>query len=182
MSVRSLFGAITALLLAAWPVQAASDYLLVLDGIPGESVDAKYPGAIEIETFSFGVSNAGSVIIGGGGGAGKANFTELSFNKRLDKTSPLLYLSCANGRHLPSATLILRKPAGDKPFEYYVVKLTEVMVSSVQTGGAAGGGTPTESFSLSFAKIEFIYTPQRADGGAGTPVRSGWDVANNVAF
>jgi type VI secretion system secreted protein Hcp len=181
MTVRFLLAATTAILLAAAPMQAASDFLLVLEGVPGESVDAKYPGAIEIESFSFGVSNSGTVIVGGGG-AGKANFTDISFSKRLDKTSPLLYLNCANGKHLPSATLILRKVGADKPFEYYVVKLTEVMVSSVQTGGAAGGDTPTESFSLSFAKIEFIYTPQRADGGVGTPVRSGWNVAENVAF
>ena len=180
MSVRSLFGAITALLLAAWPLQAASDYLLVLDGVPGESVDAKYPGSIEIESFSFGVSNAGT-IVGGGGGAGKANFSDVSFTKRLDKASPILYLNCANGKHLKSATLVLRK-AGDKPLEYYVVKLTDVIISSVQTGGAAGSDVPMESLTLNFAKIEFIYTPQRADGSADTPVRSGWDLINNVAF
>lgn len=178
MTVRFLLAAVTAIFLAGMPLQAASDYLLVLDGVPGESTDAKYPNSIEIESFSFGVSNAGTIVVGGGG-TGKAAFTDISFTKRLDKSSPILYLNCANGKHLASATLILRK-AGEKPLEYYVVKLTDVIISSVQTSGAAGSDVPTESFSLNFAKIEFIYTPQKPDGSAGTPVRSGWDLQGNV--
>ncbi len=39
----------------------ASDYLLVLDGIKGESADASHPGAIEIQSFSWGASNPGRV-------------------------------------------------------------------------------------------------------------------------
>ncbi len=31
---------------------AGSDYLLKLDGIPGESRDARYPGTIEVSSFS----------------------------------------------------------------------------------------------------------------------------------
>jgi type VI secretion system secreted protein Hcp len=178
MTVRFLLAATTAIFLAAMPLEAATDYLLELDGIPGESADAKYPGSIEVESFSFGATNAGTTTAGGGGGAGKVSFSDISFSKRLDKSSPLLYLHCAQGKHIRSATLYVRKAGGDKPLEYYVVKLTDVLVSSVQTSG--GGDVVVESFSLNFTKIEFSYAAQKPDGSLDTPVKSGWDIAANV--
>lgn len=45
------------LALAATPVLAASDYLLTLDGVPGES-----SSSIQIESFSWGVSQHGSSV------------------------------------------------------------------------------------------------------------------------
>ena len=50
----------------------ASDFLLEIDGIKGESNDAKHKETIEIESFSWGVSNSGTHAAGSGGGAGKA--------------------------------------------------------------------------------------------------------------
>lgn len=180
MNVRLLLSAIIAIFLATLPVHAASDYFLMLDGIKGESLDKTHRDAIEIQSFSFGVSNSGTLVSGGGGGAGKATFSDISFLKNLDKASPLLYLHCAQGKHIPTATLFVRK-AGERPLEYFVVKLTDVIVTSVQTSGSSGGGAPTESFSLNFRTIEFTYTPQKADGSPDIPVKSGWDIATNTS-
>ena len=180
MRFRSFLAVCASVLISALPAQAASDFLLVLDGILGESVDAKYPGAIEVQSFGFGVSNSGK-IVGGGGGAGKASFSDISFAKLLDKASPQLYLHAASGRHIRTATLYVRKAGGDKPLEYYVVKLTDVLVTSVQTSGSTGSGVPMESFSLNYKKIEFIYTMQKPDGSTET-VRSGWDLGLNAGF
>ncbi len=173
---------LVAALLAA-PAFAASDYLLELDGIPGESKDKAHPAVIEIESFSFGASNSGSVAsTGGGAGAGKVSFSDLSFTKVIDKTSPLLYLRTANGVRIPRATLFVRKPSSGPALEYYVVTLTDALVTSVQTGGHGGSDVlPHESFSLSFGKIDFSYKPQKADGTLDTLnlVKSGWDLVNN---
>ena len=49
----------------------ASDYLLEIDGIKGESKDSKHPGTLEITSFSWHASNPGSFSIGTGGGSGK---------------------------------------------------------------------------------------------------------------
>jgi type VI secretion system secreted protein Hcp len=177
MKVSSLLALCSAVLLAAFPAHAASDFLLVLDGIPGESTDEQHPRSIEIFSFSLGAANSGT-IGGTGGGTGKVSFSDLSLMKALDKASPLLYLQCAQGKHIPTATLYVRKTGGDKVQEYYVIKLTDVLISSVQTSGANGGGQPTESLSLNFAKIEFSYSAQKPDGSV-EQVKSGWDIALN---
>ena len=39
---------------------AKTDFFLKLDGIKGESTDAKHKGEIEIESFSLGLTNTGS--------------------------------------------------------------------------------------------------------------------------
>ena len=58
----------------------ASDYLLKLEGIKGESLDAKHKDEIEIESFSWGATQPGT-FASGGGGAGKVSF-QVSTSRR----------------------------------------------------------------------------------------------------
>ena len=48
----------------------AVDMFLKLDGIKGESKDAKHKDEIHIESFSWGMNQTGAHAAGGGGGAG----------------------------------------------------------------------------------------------------------------
>ena len=57
----------------------ASDYVLKIDGIKGESTDSKHKDEIEIESFSWGATQPGSFASGGGGGAGKVSFQDIHF-------------------------------------------------------------------------------------------------------
>lgn len=81
MSTLRIFAAVSALLMAASPVFAASDYLLQLDPVKGEGMDTAAPQNIEVESFSWGVSNASSAATGSGAGAGKVNVQDLSVMK-----------------------------------------------------------------------------------------------------
>lgn len=162
-------------LVAALPGHAA--VFIKFDGIDGESVDEVHKGAVDVQAFSWGVSNAGSVS-GGGGGAGKAAFQDLSFSKLLDKTSPVLALSCASGAHIKTATLYVRK-AGEAPKDYHIITLHDVLVSSVSQSGGSDGSV-YETVSLSYGKIEWEYVPANPDGSQGTPVKAGWDVVANT--
>jgi type VI secretion system secreted protein Hcp len=157
----------------------ASDYLLELEGIKGESSDKKHPGTIEIDSFSWGVSNAASMSSGSGGGAGKASFSDLSMMTNTCKASPLLMLACATGQHIKSAKLFVRKQ-GTEQHDYYVITLTDLLVSSFQTSGGGGSQAPTESFSLNFTKIEFSYSPQKPDGSLDTAIKASWNLKENV--
>jgi type VI secretion system secreted protein Hcp len=154
----------------------AFDAFLKIDGIEGESTDKTHPGEIEIQSFSWGVSNTSSGGAGGGGGAGKASFTDMNFMSALSKVGPSLMLACATGRHFPSATLTCRK-AGGKGIEFLKIKLSDILVSSYQDGGSAGADLPEDSFSLNFTKINFQYTVERT----GEVVETQFDLRENKA-
>jgi type VI secretion system secreted protein Hcp len=160
---------------------ATTDFFLKLDGIKGESTDAKHQGEIEIESFSAALSNSGSFANapGKGGGSGKVSFQDIHFTKLVDSSSPLLLLACATGQHIKEATLTCRKAGGDQQ-EYLKLKLTDCLVSSFQEGGHGDGKViPSDQLSLNFAKINFDYLPQDATGKVGNAVRSGYDLKAN---
>lgn len=158
----------------------AMDQFIKLDGIKGEAGDDKHGGEIDVLSWSWGLSNSGSAGSGGGGGAGKVNVQDLSFTKWIDKSSPVLMQHCCGGKHIPEALLTVRK-AGDKPLEYLKIKLTDLIVTSVSTGGSGGEDKLTENVSLNFAKVQIAYQEQDKTGGAkGGPVEMGWDVSKNV--
>ena len=129
--------------------------------------------------WSWGVSNSGSAQVGGGAGAGKANVQDLSFTKWVDSATPKLVLACCAGTHYDDATLVVRK-AGGTPVEYITLKLIEVLVTSISTGGSGGEDRLTENVTLNFAKFNLDYVPQDAKGAAGTAIPAGWNVAENV--
>ena len=156
----------------------ASDYLLKLEGIKGESLDAKHKDEIEIESFSWGATQPAAVA-SGGGGAGKVSFQDIHFTARVNVASPNLMVACASGQHIKEATLTVRK-AGRDQLEYYIVKLSDILVSSYQTGGSEGANAlPVDQFSLNFAQIEFEYKSQKPDGTLGATVKGGWDLKAN---
>jgi len=159
---------------------AAFDYFLKLDGIPGESVDSKHKGEIDVLSWSWGESQAAPVSPGGGGGTGKVAMTDLHVSANLSKASPQLLLACAAGTHIKGAVLTGRK-GGKAQGEFLTFSLSDVLVSAYQTGGATAE-SPLDSISLSFSKIEMTYREQAAKGGLGPPIRVGWDRKTNKAF
>lgn len=101
--------------LAAAGAQPFEQFVLELDGIKGESSDSKHKGAIEVESFSWGVSQASAAAAaGGGGGAGKVVFQDIHFTTRLSSASPQLFLTCATGQHIKKAILFVRKSGGEQ--------------------------------------------------------------------
>jgi type VI secretion system secreted protein Hcp len=156
----------------------ATDYFLKLDGIDGESTDSKHKNEIDVLSFSWGVSQTGTHQAGGGGGAGKAQPSDLSLAMRVCKASPKLFLSCATGEHIKTGKLVIRKAGGEQQ-EYMTILLSDVLVSSYQAGGSGGGDLPIDSFSLNFGKIEFEYKPQKPDGSLDSPVKTGYDYKAN---
>jgi type VI secretion system secreted protein Hcp len=157
----------------------ASDYLLEIDGIKGESRDDKNKDTLEIESFSWGATNTGSAGSGGGGGAGKVSFQDIHFTTRVNKASPLLMLACATGQHIKKAVLHVREAGGEQQ-EYYTMNFSDLLVSSYQSGGSAGGDAlPVDQFSLNFSSIKFEYKPQKPDGSLDSAVSAGYDLKAN---
>ncbi len=156
----------------------AQDIYLKIEGIDGESKDAKHAKEIDIASWTFGVAQTGTFAGGGGGGAGKASFHDFQFVHQIDRASPRLILACASGEHIPKATLVLRK-AGKEQQEYVKFTFSDVLVSSVQSGGG-NSELPMETVSINFSKFEAEYREQKADGTLDAPVKHGWDLKKNT--
>jgi type VI secretion system secreted protein Hcp len=162
----------------------AVEVFLNIKGITGESQKAGAEGWIEIFSFSNGASNPSSVAFGTGSGAGKVDLSSLSLQKQLDSASPYLFINCCTGAHVATGNMIVREATGDTGGGkvYFQYDMTEVFIDSISWGGAAGGGKPSESLSLSFKSLMVTYSPQNADGTLGNKVPKGWDVSLNKAL
>src|SRR5262245_48818749 len=160
--------------------QMASDIFAKIADIKGESLDAKHKGEIEVLSFSWGVTNPGSISAGGGGSSGKATFQDLTIVHNIDKASPLLLKACATGTHLKEATITHRK-AGKGQQEFLIVKLNDIIITGVTHGG--GTGQPaSETVSMAFAKVDFEYKPQKADGSLEAGIHFTYDLKANKVF
>jgi type VI secretion system secreted protein Hcp len=132
----------------------ASDYFLEIEGIKGESKDKKHKDMIDVESWSWGASQLDTV------GTPGLKGEDLSFHHHIDKASPVLMLSCAQGKHIPKAVLYIRRSADDSG-DYYKVTFEDVLISSFQHGGEGGGALPTEQVSMHYAKVDFAYAQVR---------------------
>ncbi len=157
----------------------ALDMFIKIGDIKGESKDKAHKEKIDVLAWSWGVSNSGNAQVGGGAGAGKVNVQDLSFTKYVDSATPPLLLAASNGKHYDEATLTVRK-AGEHPVEYIKIKMTEVLITSLSTGGSGGEDRLTENVTLNFAKVSVDYTPQDDKGKGGTAIPYSWDIAANV--
>lgn len=157
---------------------AQADYFLKIDTIKGESSDHKHKDEIEIESWSFGMTNAGTSGHGGGLGAGKVSMQDFHFTMKVNKATPFLQFACASGQHIKEALLTVRK-AGGKQEEYLKYTFSDLVVSSYQTGGSGGDIVPTEQISLNFTKYTVFHATQDGKGGVKDPVTKGWDLKKN---
>ncbi|HEX8984504.1 MAG TPA: type VI secretion system tube protein Hcp [Bryobacteraceae bacterium] len=159
---------------------ALVDYFLKIDGIQGESNDSKHKNEIEIESFSWGANQSGTASHGGGMGGGRVQMQDFHFVMNINKASPKLMLSCANGEHIKSAILTCRK-AGKEQQEYLKVTFTDLLVSSYQTGGSGSSGVvPLDQISLNFTKVEIEYKEQKPDGTLGGTIKAFYDMKQQV--
>jgi type VI secretion system secreted protein Hcp len=148
----------------------AVDMFIKIDTVDGESKDKVHKKEIDVLAWSWGLSNSGSAHVGGGAGAGKVNVQDISFTKWVDSSTPKLLLACCDGKHFANATLVVRK-AGEKPVEYIKIKIEEVLITSISTGGSGGEDRLTENVTLNFAKVSVDYVPQDEKGAAGPKTR-----------
>ena len=160
----------------------AVDMFLKLDNIKGEAQDKTHKDEIDVLAWSWGMSQSGTMHTGGGGGGGKVSVQDLSITKYIDKSSPNLMTYCSNGKQFEEGTLTIRKAGGANPLEYLVIKIKDIIVTAVSTGGSGGEDRLTENITLNFASVKVDYQPQKPDGSKdGGALKYGWDIAKNCA-
>lgn len=160
----------------------AADMFLKLTGMEGESLDDTHKGEIDILAWSWGMSQSGTTHLGPGGGAGKVAVQDISITKYLDSSTHALMKCCFTGKHFEDAVLTVRKASGDAkgPLEYLVIKMQDLIVTSVSSGGSGGEDRLTENVTLNFAKVHVAYTPQTGKGGGDAVKKCGWNIPTNA--
>ena len=123
-------------------------------------------GTFEVLAFSWGVSNSGTTHVGGGAGAGKANFQDLSLTRYVDTLSPVLMKAVASGQHFTKAIITSANRRSRQVIRY---ELSEVLATSLSTGGSSSELRLTENLTLNFARV--LYTVNT--------VPAGWDIPQN---
>jgi type VI secretion system secreted protein Hcp len=155
----------------------AVDYFLKLDGIQGESQDDKNKDTIQLQSFSWGASQKSSVAGTGGSGAGKADLSDFTIMKYLDKASAPLFKSLVKGTHIKTGTVIAIKSGGDgKPF----LKLDFKELYVTQVSFAASSEIPSETVSFSYNEIKIEYSTQNEQGIMTTTGAVTHNVKSNV--
>ena len=166
------------------PAYAALDMFLCADELQGEAEDPAYLNCIDVLAWSWGMSNSGTTHIGGIGGEDKVNVQDISVTKWIDKATPDLMLLTASGKHFPKLELFVSKscPAECTAYPYFKLTMTEVLVTSVSTGGSGGEDRLTENVSFNFAKVQWCYTAVLKDGNPDTPECHSWDIPLDQEF
>ena len=102
-----------------------------------------------ILAFSLGATNTGAIGSGGGGGAGKVSFQDLSVNKQLDGMSVSLLSAAATGKHIKDVTIEVFEIGASSPFAVYTFQ--DALVTADVFG--ASNQAPSESVSFVFSKV-----------------------------
>jgi type VI secretion system secreted protein Hcp len=158
----------------------AIDSFLKLGNLKGESQVKGFEDQIQVLAWSWGLTQTGTTHHGTGGGAGKVNVQDLSFTHFVDTATPPMILACCKGTHFEEATLTMRK-AGGEALPYLIVKLKDIIVTSVSGGGSGGEDQQTENVTLNFAAFELSYQAQDNKGGKkGGAIDIKYDIAKNA--
>lgn len=115
---------------------------------------------------------------GGGGGAGKVQYQDLSVHTCIDKATPAVMRYVSNGKHISKLELSVCK-AGGHQIEYCRITLENVIITNVTFNGTSHRDLIGISYQFQAAKVRNQYWEQSASGGKGAESQSGWDIKEN---
>lgn len=154
---------------ASTSVVSANDMFLKIGDIKGESTDQKHKEWIEVLSWSWGTSTGTGRVKRGT--VAPQCIQDLHLTKFVDSSTPQLIMNAVIGQPAKQATLTVRK-AGGEQHEYLIIKMSDVLVTSYQTGGSSSDSQAllVDQVTLNFSSIQGEYRPQSPDGKLGTPV------------
>jgi len=145
-----------------------SNYYLRIGGsnaspeVPGDAQDLSHKNWIEIESWSFSISNASDPGRGTRATKSVASFSEFSFTKLADKGSPKLFFTICNGQPIKELVFAGKKAGGalgqiqKNDYDYLIVTFENCIISSFsQSGGGDGEVMPSEHVSFAFQTVRF---------------------------
>src|SRR6266704_1530243 len=147
----------------AFPLTGLCDSLkiyLKLDGIDGEATAAGHNGDIEVASFKLSVTQRGLNLAGGTASAGASDFKPLTIYKFIDLASPKIFIACASGRLIKTATLVVESTVADQASSpprpqgpFFKIVLSNVLIANVNEDAATTDqqGNIVETVALSYS-------------------------------
>ena len=83
--------------------------------------------------------------------------------------------TCATGEHIKDATITIRK-AGKGQQEFLIIKMNDIIITSVNPSGAGDSAGTAESVALQCAKVDLEYKPQKQDGSLDASLHFQYDL------
>jgi type VI secretion system secreted protein Hcp len=163
----------------------STNFTLVIETITGETQNVHYEGSggIDVHAWSWGMTQSGTTHEGPGAGSGRVSVADITFTKFVDNSTPDFIKACMLGRHIPKATLHVRKADGDKSLEYLTIEMNTVLISSYDTGGASDGlDRVQETIKLNFRSFTVTYAQQDSTGAKTGENEVSFDIARNEAI
>ena len=140
-------------------------------------VDGATNDWVELQSFSWGMSQTGTVGGGGGGGAGKTKASDVSVSLGTAASAAELFEIGLVGKHLKFVEIEAYAPGGKEGGRLVdEFKFEDVLVSSHQVTGSSSEG---HSVSFNFTKVGHTHVEQKADGSAGAETGMTFDVKAN---
>lgn len=161
----------------------AANCFMKIDGIEGESTDAKYKNWFELHSFSHGLSqpSSGEPSTGGSRTAERCDHQDFVIHKDIDKATTKFFEYCCQGKHIANITVVLCRTINNQPVEYMKYELKDSIVAHWEMSGS--GGLPTDTLSFNYGGIKWTYTElDHRTGAAKGGVPAGWDLVENKAL
>lgn len=153
--------------------ESVSDMFLDIDGIEGTSRRRGHQDEIEIRAWQFGMERPMDDRTRRGSSGPK--FDSLFIGKNVDKASPQLMTSFANGRHHKTATIAVQSEDNSPPVDWLTIELKDVEITDI-TNFATHLFFPVEEFSMTFGEISVTVVEFDDTGSVETEWDFNWKI------
>jgi type VI protein secretion system component Hcp len=145
----------------SFPAEAANDIFMMIP-TAGLSTSAKHRGAIDLLSFSLGVSNGAADTLNGIA-LGSNNCQGVTVEKLIDRSTPIFTAAVFRGQRFQQVIIVNSVPSGSASIQYFKLTMLNVVVSSESISGVSGI-SKSESITFLPERIAVAYVPTDANG------------------
>jgi type VI secretion system secreted protein Hcp len=141
-----------------------------------------FNGWIELDSAMFGMDRPSDSRVGKGGysATGKLQVHNITVTKQTDGASPQLTIAALQGTFDKTIQIAFTTTSQGGMVNFMSYTLTNAGIASTQTT-ANQNGLPTESYSLSFGKIQFTFN-NMDQAGKSSPTITGYDLESATSL
>lgn len=158
-----------------------------IDGVLGDSKNYQHKGWSEVISWNWGMTSNRKAANGKEGD--KTTLNELSIIKSIGIDSAIIRSLFAQGKIIPSVDFSIIPSVGKKEVQtrYIDIRIEDVIIKSIVTGGSADDNFFKEHITLLFDRVMFEFnrpSVHNADDADSMPVNNGfnWNVSENAEW